>query len=107
MVYNTFSLSHPEPKTLLKAFVKIDHTQFVDLFCRSSIVRQLTEDGTHHLPAYVPEKIKLCKQTTIQDLEQLTLKPKVEGRIIELNPKVNVIIGFSTLIFTSPRGVSL
>jgi hypothetical protein len=60
-------------------------------FCRSSIVRQLTEDGSHHLPAYVPEKIKLCKQTTIQDLEQLTLKPKVEGRIIELNPKVHIL----------------
>jgi hypothetical protein len=54
-------------------------------------VRQLTEDGSHHLPAYVPEKAKLCKKTTIMDLEQLTLKPKVEGRIIELNPKVTVI----------------
>jgi hypothetical protein len=59
--------------------------------CRSSIVRQLTEDGSHHLPAYVPEKAKLCKQTTIMDLEQLTLKPKVEGRIIELNPQVGLV----------------
>ena len=57
---------------------------------RSSIVRQLTEDGCHHLPAYVPEKAKLTKQTTIMDLETLTLNPKKEGRIIELTPRVKI-----------------
>jgi len=60
----------------------------------TSIVKQLTEDGTHHLPAHVPEKFqsmeisgktKLTKQTTIGDLEVTSLNPKVEGRIRLLN----------------------
>ena len=59
-------------------------------------MKQLTEDGTHHLPAHVPEKFqsgnanktKVTKQTTIGDLEVTHLNPKVEGRIRLLNPKV-------------------
>ena len=75
---------------------KIYTRQIKNYYFRSSIVRQLTEDGSHHLPAYVPEKAKLCKQTTIMDLESLTLNPKVVGRIIELTPKVRIhIIGRS------------
>ena len=68
------------------------------LYSRTSIVKQLTEDGTHHLPAHVPEKFqgmeisgktKLTKQTTIGDLEVTSLNPKVEGRIRLLNSTVS------------------
>ena len=74
------------------------------LYFRTSIVKQLTEDGTHHLPAHVPEKFqsmeisgktKLTKQTTIGDLEVTSLNPKVEGRIRLLNSTVS----FSRLFF--------
>ena len=69
-----------------------------DFFCRTSIVKQLTEDGKQHLPAHVPEKfqnleitgkVKLSKQTTIGDLEVTHLHPKVDGRIRLLNAQVN------------------
>ena len=60
---------------------------------RTSIVKQLTDDGSHHLPAHVPEKFqaktKLTKQTTIGDLENTHLNPKTEGRIRLLNPQVS------------------
>jgi hypothetical protein len=90
----TEKLPHLKSKTLPEQILGPGLLVFVlpALICafvsRSSLVRQLTEDGTHHLPAYVPEKAKLCKQTTIMDLETLTLNPKKEGRIIELTPKV-------------------
>ena len=62
-------------------------------FFRTSIVKQLTDDGSHHLPAHVPEKFqaktKLTKQTTIGDLENTHLNPKTEGRIRLLNPQVS------------------
>lgn len=51
-------------------------------------MRQLTEDGSHHIPAYSPEKSKLNKQPAVVDLEALELNPQVEGRIIEINSKV-------------------
>ena len=69
-------------------------------YFRTSIVKQLTEDGTHHLPAHLPEKFqsmeitgkaKLSKQTTIGDLEVTSLNPKVEGRIRLLNPSVSFL----------------
>ena len=82
---------------------KIYTRQIKNYYFRSSIVRQLTEDGSHHLPAYVPEKAKLCKQTTIMDLESLTLNPKVEGRIIELTPKVRIHIIGGSLASTSQK----
>merc|ERR1712088_1247100 len=56
----------------------VHHQSLVTLSRKTSIVKQLTEDGTHHLPAHVPEKFqsmeisgktKLTKQTTIGDLE--------------------------------------
>ena len=67
------------------------------LFSRTSIVKQLTEDGSKHLPAHIPEKFqaefsgraKLAKQTTIGDLECTILNPTVEGRIRLLNPQVS------------------
>ena len=67
-------------------------------------MRQLTEDGTHHLPAHVPEKFhtqdnikaKLTKQTTIGDLENTHLNPKTEGRIRVLTGRVS----FPIHIFT-------
>ena len=68
-------------------------------YFRHSIVRQLTDDGSHHLPAHVPEKFhsqenvkannKLTKQTTIGDLENIHLNPKVEGRIRVLTGRVS------------------
>jgi len=64
----------------------------VTLSRKTSIVKQLTDDGSHHLPAHVPEKFqakaKLTKQTTIGDLENTRLNPKVEGRIKTLNAQV-------------------
>ena len=80
--------------------------QFLILFFyyfRHSIVRQLTDDGSHHLPAHVPEKFhsqenvkannKLTKQTTIGDLENIHLDPKVEGRIRVLTGRVSFKMG--------------
>lgn len=66
--------------------------------CRHSIVRQLTEDGAHHMPVNLSEKLaelnfagkpKLIKQTTILELETTDLAPKVEGRIKVLDAKVS------------------
>ena len=83
-------------------FVKHNFTK-KSLFSRQSLVRQLTDDGTHHLPAHIPEKFresaivsqtikpKLGKQATISDLEQTTLAPKVEGRIRKLDDKVQEV----------------
>lgn len=74
----------------------VHHQSLVTMSRKTSIVRQLTEDGTHHIPAHMPEKFqsldisgrpKFGKQTTIVDLEQTNLKPQVEGRIKILNPK--------------------
>ena len=72
-------------------------------YFRHSIVRQLTDDGSHHLPAHVPEKFhsqenvkannKLTKQTTIGDLENIHLDPKVEGRIRVLTGRVSFKMG--------------
>jgi len=66
----------------------------------------LTDDGSHHLPAHVPEKFqaktKLTKQTTIGDLENTRLNPKIEGRIRLLNPQVSLKIKtFVLLSFVS------
>ena len=78
---------------------------------RTSIVKQLTEDGLHHLPAHVPEKFqnmdisgkaKLTKQTTIGDLEVTSLNPKTEGRIRLLNPKVSPDLIFYLYIHLIP-----
>ena len=74
---------------------------FFFYYFRHSIVRQLTDDGSHHLPAHVPEKFhsqenvkannKLTKQTTIGDLENTHLNPKTEGRIRVLSGRVSKI----------------
>merc|ERR1719461_2359668 len=74
------------------------HQSLVTLSRKHSIVRQLTDDGSHHLPAHVPEKFhsqenvkannKLTKQTTIGDLENIHLNPKVEGRIRVLTGRI-------------------
>ena len=79
-------------------FTNFYHFLFFYYF-RHSIVRQLTDDGSHHLPAHVPEKFhsqenvkannKLTKQTTIGDLENIHLNPKVEGRIRVLTGRVS------------------
>ena len=77
------------------------------LFSRTSIVKQLTEDGSKHLPAHIPEKFqaefsgraKLAKQTTIGDLECTILNPTVEGRIRLLNPTVSFFIFFFSFSF--------
>jgi len=70
----------------------VHHQSLVTLSRKTSIVKQLTDDGSHHLPAHVPEKFqaktKLTKQTTIGDLENTHLNPKTEGRIRLLNPQV-------------------
>lgn len=72
----------------------VHHQSLVTLSRKTSIVKQLTEDGSKHLPAHIPEKFqaefsgraKLAKQTTIGDLECTILNPTVEGRIRLLNP---------------------
>ena len=77
------------------------------MFFRTSIVKQLTEDGSKHLPAHIPEKFQaeksgratLSKQTTICDLENTILNPKVEGRIRLLNPDVSLFFR----LFDTPR----
>jgi len=74
----------------------VHHQSLVTLSRKTSIVKQLTEDGSKHLPAHIPEKFqaefsgraKLAKQTTIGDLECTILNPTVEGRIRLLNPNV-------------------
>jgi 5'-nucleotidase len=74
----------------------VHHQSLVTLSRKHSIVRQLTDDGSHHLPAHVPEKFhtndnikaKLTKQTTIGDLENTHLNPKTEGRIRVLSGRV-------------------
>ncbi len=68
---------------------------------RTSIVRQLTEDGSHAIPAHLPHKLqdvdfssvirpKLLagKQASIADLEEPNLRPKIRGRIKILTPEV-------------------
>ena len=72
------------------------------IFFRQKLLRQLTDDGTHHLPAHIPESFreaaakqnrpKLSKQATIADLEQTRLAPKVEGRIRILDKEKKVIL---------------
>merc|ERR1711997_260417 len=94
-VQNHFSaLAMREGKTRRSS---VHHQSLVTLSRKTSIVKQLTDDGSHHLPAHVPEKFqnmdisgkaKLTKQTTIGDLEVTSLNPKTEGRIRLLNPKV-------------------
>jgi len=71
-----------------------------DLFTnyRSGLVRQLTEDGAHALPAHMPkreEEVKVsrapkisAKQSTITDLEDTALAPKIKGRIRILTSEV-------------------
>jgi 5'-nucleotidase len=83
----------------------VHHQSLVTLSRQTSLVRKLTEDGSHHLPAHMPEKFhhtaeiagsgqagKLCKQATIGDLEATHLNPKVEGRIRLLNSKEEVVV---------------
>lgn len=74
------------------------HIHLCPFPCRTSIVRQLTEDGTHHIPAHLPERFqsldlstlrpKLKKQATIADLEAINLNPRVHGRIVQASPEV-------------------
>ena len=85
--------------TSINAFFTNFFFSFFFYYFRHSIVRQLTDDGSHHLPAHVPEKFhsqenvkannKLTKQTTIGDLENIHLNPKVEGRIRVLTGRVS------------------
>lgn len=93
-VQNHFSaLAMREGKTRRSS---VHHQSLVTLSRKHSIVRQLTDDGSHHLPAHVPEKFhsndnikaKLTKQTTIGDLENTHLNPKTEGRIRVLSGRV-------------------
>ena len=69
---------------------------------RTSLVRQLTEDGTQHLPAHLPKKFhssdissnvrpKLKKAATILDLEDASLRPRLQGRIQILTPEVREV----------------
>ena len=84
-------------------------------------MKQLTEGGTHALPAHFPEKFaaaagdegsqpsiassgsgvsakpKLARVSTITDLEESELKPRIRGRIKLLTPEVS----FDMTLFNS------
>jgi len=80
----------------------VHHQSLVTMSRKHSLIKQLTEDGTHHLPAHIPENLRespivsktikptLGRQATISDLEQTKLAPKVEGRIRKLDPQVGI-----------------
>ena len=75
-------------------------TDFGGVLYRTSLIRAMTDDGSHHLPAHIPENLKdsplvsktikppLGRQVTLCDLEQTKLAPKVMGRIRKLDPQV-------------------
>merc|ERR1719348_2904031 len=78
----------------------IHHQSLVTLSRKSSVVKQLTEDGLippckvsprSQSPARSPGRVpKLCKAPTVTELEEAScqLEPKVEGRILQLSPEV-------------------
>lgn len=94
------SVHHQSLVTMSRKSLKVNPEG--SLNSRHSLIKQLTDDGSHHLPAHIPESLrespivsqtikpKLGKQATISDLEQTKLAPKVEGRIRKLDPQVQL-----------------
>lgn len=81
----------------------VHHQSLVTMSRKKSIIKELTEDGTLPLPETLPEKFKAMdlaahkvskppkldgKTAAMTDLEQTTLKPKIEGRIKILTQEV-------------------
>jgi len=77
----------------------VHHQSLVTMSRKTSLIRAMTDDGSHHLPAHIPENLKdsplvsktikppLGRQVTLCDLEQTKLAPKVMGRIRKLDPQ--------------------
>eukprot|EP00095_Tigriopus_kingsejongensis_P003160 maker-scaffold791_size96783-snap-gene-0.28 protein:Tk03160 transcript:maker-scaffold791_size96783-snap-gene-0.28-mRNA-1 annotation:"5 -nucleotidase" len=75
----------------------VHHQSLITLSRRTSIVRQLTDDGAHHIPARLPERFhsmdlstlrpKLKKQATISDLECIDLNPRNISKLKRLKDR--------------------